>query len=540
MDKYDVFSQKYAYDIFKQRYSLDGQETWKDTCTRVVDNVCRQHLPSDDREKIFNLMYNREFIPAGRYLYGSGRQFHMVKNCYAYRADDTREGWADLLRKIAVTSMTGGGCGVDYSNLRASGAIIKRTGGVSSGPMALIHAVNESARYIRQGGSRRAALLASLDWKHPDVETFMKSKDWPEHLVIAKSIDYETPMPLELTNISVNYGTDFFVAMRDKEHPMHKHAKKIWMFNCQQAFRTGEPGFCFNHLKDLDSLRNPCGEFTSEDDGDSCNLGTLFINKFKDREDFEFAVEYATKFLLCGNLYSDYPTQEMKETALKNNRIGLGLGGIHEWMIRNGSGYEVTPELHKWLRSYEVFSDESAFITAKDLNVAVPKSKRAIAPTGTISALAETTTGCEPLFCKAYKRKYDDKGVWKYQYVVDGTVKSLMKDGFDMTNVQDAYDISFKDRVKVQADLQQYVDMAISSTCNLPKWGTEGNNEEGVKEKAAILLKYAKRLRGFTAYPDAARSGQPLERVSLEEALKQEGQVFEYKDDNCRGGVCGI
>ena len=177
---------------------------------------------------------------------------------------------------------------------------------------------------------------------------------------------------------------------------------------------------------------------------------------------------------------------------------------------------------------------------ASFLDVAIPKAKRAIAPNGTTSIISETTGGIEPIFCKAYKRSYYQDGVYKYQYVIDPTVKRLLDSGIKENEIQDAFDVDFKTRVKVQADIQSYVDMSISSTCNLPKWGTEKNNEETLKDYSKILLKYAKRLRGFTCYPDGCRNGQPLERVSIEEAMKQEGKVFEAKENTCKEGICGL
>ena len=536
----DIFLTTYANNIYKNRYSLDGAEKWADTCKRVIENVTGQYLSNEDKQVIHDYMLARKFIPAGRYLYGSGREFHNVKNCFAFKAEDTREGWGELLNKVAVTSMTGGGCGVVYSNLRPSGAIIKRTGGVSSGPIPLIHAVNETCRYIKQGGSRRAALWAGLSWSHKDIFNYMRIKNWDESLVALKDINPDTNMPLELTNISVIYDTDFFVAMERGNHPLHSHAKSVWEANCLQAFASGEPGFCFNFLKDSEDLRNPCSEFLTDTDSDSCNLGTIFINAFSDRDDFQRCVKYATMFLICGNLYSNYPTPRMKDVAMLGNRIGLGIGGIHEWMIRRGFEYEVTPELHKWLSVYKDESDSSAYIFAKDIGVPIPKAKRAIAPNGTISALAETTSGIEPLFCKAYKRKYDNNGTWVYEYVIDGAIKKLINEKIDISKIQDAYDVEFKQRVKVQADIQRYIDMAISSTCNLPEWGGEKNNATTLKEYSKQLLKYAKKLRGFTCYPDGARKGQPLERVDLNEALKQEGKVFEYKEDHCASGSCSL
>jgi len=538
--KFDVWDNKFAHDIFLQKYSMNGQETWEQTCNRVVDNVCGQLLSTEDKEKITKLMVDRKFIPGGRYLYSSGRSLHQVNNCFLFRAEDSREGWADLMQKITSSLMTGGGIGVDYSSVREEGAPIGRTGGFSTGPIALMQMVNEAGRHIMQGGSRRSAIWSGLSWKHSDIFTYMAVKDWPEEIKKLKEKDFSFPAKLDGTNISVNYDTEFFVAMEDRKHELHKHAKKVWEQNCRQAFETAEPGMSFNFLKDSESLRNACCEVTSEDDSDKCNLGTLWMNRFSDKEEFSEAVNLSTKFLMCGGIYSDVPTERIKEVGVKNNRIGLGLGGVHEWLMLRGSKYEVTQELHKWLNTYKRESDASAFITAKELGVTIPKGVRAIAPTGTIGILAETTTGIEPLFCKAYKRRYLKDNDWHYQYVIDGAVKRLEASGVRLEDIQDAYDISFKERVKFQADVQQYVDMAISSTCNMSPWGSEENNEETSKKNAKTLLKYAKRLRGFTCYPDGSRGGQPLTRVDLKEALGQEGVEYEEKEHECVGGSCGI
>ena len=936
--KYDVFSNEFSEKICLQKYSMNGQENWEGISKRVVDNVCGQYLDNATKDRLFKLIYERKFIPGGRYLYSAGRAYHQVNNCFLFRAEDTRESWADTMQKATAALLTGGGIGIDYSNLRPEGAKISRTGGESTGSMALMHMVNEAGRYIMQGGQRRclpegsrvhterglvpieevttddnvlttegyrkvkgkvyqgeqntvsiktqngtlvctpnhrvavvtsiygdykwveaqnlkegdrlyftnqitdgedtqlpendfvvspqaytlkritvpkldtgiawliglihgdgcvtlrndpgvgkrhgkvqiacaknqpeikdkavkelsrfgtnvmvkngdgdlwnvvthsvelgyylqkikkpntpidvpefikrgkpeiraayiaglmdadgsdrgrpvsiasqiypeylkqvqelcsslgiatrfklarnargnwkplyklnvctgkqlrkfktiigefghkmsfnipekqqihsyslcnkitnesgklkyrsygintsieriereigeqkytpvkvldieenevvptwdieveekteffvngylvhnSAIWSGLNWSHGDIQKFLKLKDWSKELRELKDRDLMFPLPMELTNISVIYDTEFFVAMGDKKHPKHKLAKQTWLDNCTQAFKTAEPGMSFNFLKDNESLRNACTEVTSEDDSDKCNLGTLWMNRFESKEEFAQATKDATLFLLCGGLYSDVPFDKIREIGDKNNRIGLGLGGIHEWLMQRGYGYHVTPELHKWLNVYEQESDASAHIGSKDLGVSIPKGKRAIAPTGTIGILAETTTGIEPLFCKAYKRRYlkDDK--WHYQYVVDGSVKRLLDQGIKLEQITDAYDISFKDRVKFQADVQNYVDMAISSTCNLPQWGSEQNNENNVKEKARILLKYAKRLRGFTCYPDGARGGQPLTRVDLKEAMKEEGKVFEEKEHECLNGVCGV
>jgi ribonucleoside-diphosphate reductase alpha chain len=541
MKEFDVFSNNFSHDTFLKKYSKDRVETWLDTSRRVVESVCSQILDTKTKEDIFNMILERKFIPGGRYLYSAGREFHQVNNCFLFRAEDSREGWADLQYKGTSSLMTGGGIGGDYSRLREEGAIIKRTGGRATGPIALMNMINESGRYIMQGGQRRSAIWAGLLWCHKDIFKFLKLKDYSPELRAIKARDLNFPLPMEGTNISVIYDTEFFIAIEDESHPKHLLAKKVWSENCLQAFSTAEPGMSFNFMKDNESLRNACTEVVSEDDSDKCNLGTLWLNRIKDKKDLARCTKLSTLFLLCGGKYSDVPTDKIREVGLKNNRIGLGLGGIHEWLMARRQEYEVTPELHKLLSIYEQESDSAAFIGAKQLGVAVPKGVRAIAPTGTIGIIAETTTGIEPLFCKAYKRRYlGDGEKWMYQYVIDGSVKRLMEQGIKPEEIKDAYDMTFKQRVKFQADVQNYVDMSISSTCNMPPWGSEANSESTLEKNSNTLLKYAKRLRGFTVYPDGCRDGQPLTRVSLEEALADEGKVFEETENQCLNGVCGL
>ena len=541
MSNNSVFQSNFARNIFLQKYSMNGQEEWQDTCRRVIDAVTGQHLPSDLQEELYEAMVERKFIPGGRYLYSAGREFHQVNNCFLFRAEDSREGWADIMFKATAALMTGGGIGVDYSLVRHEGAAIRKTGGTSTGPLALMNMVNEAGRNIMQGGQRRSAIWAGLNWSHGDTKRFIHLKDWSEEAKALKVKDFNFPMPMEGTNISVIYDTEFFIAVEDKKHPKHKQAMEVWMDNCRQAFSTAEPGMSFNFCKDSESLRNACCEVTSSDDSDKCNLGTVWMNRCQTKEEFGRICYLATIFLLCGGIYSHTPFEKIREVGNKNNRIGLGLGGMHEWLMARGMPYSVTTELHKWLNIYERESDSSAYVWSKNLEVAIPKGKRAIAPTGTIGIIAETTTGIEPLFCKAFKRRYlNSKQEWVYEYVVDGSVKRLLNQGIKLEHINDSYDISFLDRVKFQADVQQYVDMSISSTCNIPQWGSPENNEVSLEKNAKTLLKYAKRLRGFTCYPDAARGGQPLTRVDLEEALQKEGVVFEEKEVECIGGVCGV
>lgn len=226
--------------------------------------------------------------------------------------------------------------------------------------------------------------------------------------------------------------------------------------------------------------------------------------------------------------------------------------GVHEWLIKRGYRYEMNDELRAWLAAYRDESDRAAIEWADTLSISSPVARRAIAPTGTIGILAGTTTGIEPLYAVAYKRRYLKNGKdWKYQYVIDGTAKRMIdRYGVDPDSIESAIDLARdpERRIRFQADVQDYVDMGISSTINLPAWGSPENNEDTVRPFAETLAKYAPRLRGFTAYPDGARGGQPLVRVPYSEASSRTGTEFDEVSvethDICvissKGGVCGV
>jgi hypothetical protein len=295
-------------------------------------------------------------------------------------------------------------------------------------------------------------------------------------------------------------------------------------------------------------LTGQCTEVTSEDDSDVCNLGSINMANIETIEEFKEVVKLSSMFLVCGTLKAELPYQKVYETREKNRRLGLGLMGMHEWLLKRGYKYEVVPELHEWLKVYKEESEKAAIELCNQLNISIPVAFRAIAPTGSIGILAGTTTGIEPLFAVAYKRRYLKNATeWHYQYVIDGTAKILIdKYGIDPYNIETALSLSedYERRIKFQADVQDYVDMSISSTINLPKWGTEKNNEDNVFNFAEILAKYAVRLRGFTCYPDGSRGGQPLTVIDFYEALNNIDKEFKEEfHDICditnKGGTCG-
>lgn len=867
--KNSFFRTKFSEDIFNHKYRHEGCETWDKLADVLVEDVCRDKLSRGDKEHLKILITEMKFIPGGRYLYYAGRPFKAFNNCYLLKSEeDSREDWSNLSWKAESCLMTGGGIGNDYSIYRPKNSIIKRTGGLASGPVSKMKMINEIGREVQQGGSRRSAIYASLNWKHEDIHEFIHAKDWYKMKVAGtdftigdlKEKDFNFSAPLDMTNISVNYDTEWLTKLKETGD-----MGSVFLDNVRQALSTGEPGFSFNFYKnEKETLRNApvsantwiltrdgykpisatlgqevelwtgkqwaktrfvktksnvntikvemtgdreieadfdheflverytgkgkdrrlrsidrvkakdlkiddvlhvslpfrieqfneksytlgyiygdgsfrshaggaeitlcteeskgclsamdeslfssinhrdprgytriqvsakslpkgrskdefpyqdadlsfiaglfdsdgcyskeqnrvrlssihkeflvgvrrtlerygilsiitkagistygqsqgyslvimgscvdlfsqivptsrlsiegfrpyreskikvknlslgevqdvyccdvkveehsfmaegviisnCTEVTSEDDSDVCNLGSVNLAEIDSLEEFEEVVELATKFLLCGTLVADLPYDRVYKTREKNRRLGLGLMGIHEWLLKRNYKYEVTDELRDWLKIYQNASNKSSKDFAIRLSISIPVANRAIAPVGSIGILAGTTTAIEPLFAVAMKRRYlKGRSQWVYQYVIDGTAKILINQyGLNPDEIETAIDLAsdYERRIKFQADVQDYVDMSISSTINLPAWGTELNNEGEIVPFAKTLAKYAHRLRGFTCYPDGSRGGQPLTSVPYREAVSMEGQEFEetFHDicDISRGGMCG-
>ena len=202
---------------------------------------------------------------------------------------------------------------------------------------------------------------------------------------------------------------------------------------------------------------------------------------------------------------------------------------------QRGQQYEVTPELHDWLKVYEQESERSANDHCDRFYISRPVAYRAIAPTGSIGILAGTTTGIEPLFAVAYKRRFLTEGTkWKYQFVVDPTAQDLInRYSVKPENITSALDLA--NNYEAESNSRTY---KITLTCRsaaplTSSWGSEANCEARLGEFVSTLAHYAPRLRGFTCYPDGSRGGQPLTSVPYEEAIKHKDAVYDEIVDIC-------
>ncbi len=314
--------------------------------------------------------------------------------------------------------------------------------------------------------------------------------------------------------------------------------------------------YCFNEPKNHSGCFNgvitgQCTEVTSRDDGDVCNLASINLARIQSFDQFCEIVHRGIGFLLTGTMYAKLPYEAMYKVREKNRRLGLGLMGVHEWLLVRGKKYGPDDEFGKWMQAYKDVSNEASKYWANKLGVNVPIKNRAIAPNGTISIAAETTGSAEPIFAVAIKRRYLKNKDWHFQYIIDGAAQRIIERGVDPDLIEDAYDLAedVERRIGFQAWMQQYVDHGISSTINMSRWGSSVNNEDTVKSFGKILLPYLPKLRGMTTYPDGARGGQPLTKIKYQTAIKHLGKEFsesgigmeELTNENvCANGGCGV
>lgn len=534
----------YATDIMHLRYShlQNGrQETWEQIARRVCYFIVGQgkpstlHLPKDIIDDIQQAIIQRKLIPGGRQLSQTGRVYHQTDNCFVLRAEDTREGWAQLAYDTTMMFMSGGGVGVSYDAIRPYGTPLKRSGGIASGPVPLIHMVNSIAAAARQGGQRQGAAYASLAWNHQDIQQFIHMKDHGG---------------LDHTNISVRFDHAWLTAFNRQEST----AQSSFYDTVENTCQYGDPSFQF----DIDDqiLRNACTEVISADSADSCCLASVNFAAIKDLDELSDICQLGVIWLLCCTEYTDCPVPYVRQIKEKNRRLGLGIMGLAEWFIQRQLPYGYTKlqdeiftssskNLHYWLNTYKHASDYAADVWADEFNMSRPIAVRAIAPTGTISiAGGHTTPGIEPVFHTAYIRTYNTNkekehhNGFQKRVIVDPIVSKMLEQGHDMQDIDTAYTLSRSEdgierRIALQAFVQRYIDNGISSTVNLPSYTKE--KTDSIK---AILFNHLPQLRGITFYPNGARENQPVVPVDINDALKGENILEEH--EMCKGETCGL
>jgi ribonucleoside-diphosphate reductase alpha chain len=541
-----------ALKVAESRYFMEGED-WQQCAERVGRTVAvaENSHALKYAEKFSEIIYNLDFLPGGRILRNAGRQRGSMFNCYHLPMGDSREEIGQFYKDSLILWGEGGGIGVNVSFLRPEGAPIKGVGGYSSGPVSFLEASDCIAQKVESGGSRRAAALALMSVTHPDIMKFIDAK-----LMHGSLACY---------NISVAVTDDFLEAVEadgDWEFKFaHQNygtvkARMIWDKIVDNMVSCAEPGLLNwdklikNNSYYYDPVlgTNPCGEAVLSP-YDVCDLGSLVLPNFitgtvnTNWKKLEETIKIAVRFLDDVIDVNKYVLQEIDVKAHNSRRIGLGVMGLAEYLfakkLRYGSPkaiYEVE-RLMRFIRdkTYEtliVLAQEKGAFPKFDaiaygkasfirklpasMRMAIKQSGvrcvtgMAIAPTGTISLLADVTSGIEPLFRKAYLRQ-DRVGDRMY---IHSIYQSLLENKEETPEwYVDTDDLKPSDHFEVQAIVQKYVDGAVSKTINMP----EGTTPEQLSD---LTLEYIHDLKGVTVYVDGCREGQILNKVSEEEVIK--------------------
>lgn len=491
--------------------------------------------------------------------------------------DDSREGWCAALSELlrAVWDGRNTPLVIDVSMLRAKGVPLKSFGGISSGPGPLVLMLGAIAKILNakvgkkltsldfmsinhqiaecvvSGNVRRSARMSIKHWNDPDIFEFIKcKKDNGAHWS---------------TNISVEVDDDFFRAIRKGE----KHAKRVLKAVVKGAHKNGEPGFWNSSLSatgevDYPFSTNPCGEI-SFGMWDVCNLGHINLERFagKDAEAKE-AFRLMARFLVRAT-FGDIHNPEQKAVINRNRRIGVGFFGFHPWLIYQGVRFSESHHnkaIREKLKGFKDVCRDEARRYAFALRIPEPIKVTTIAPTGTISNLPGTTSGCQPIFARYFKRRviYSDndpnlKGLEAKGYLVeksyspnskvvtfyckDPLVSSAEKRGLDVSLIEEQQEISISDHLSVQRMLQdEYADNSISYTVNfLPSKVKADDIERAVK----VQLPH---LKGTTLMPEGdSRPQAPFQRISAQEyeAMDKKGlAMVSDAERECQNGSCPI
>lgn len=370
---------EFGESIFNRRYTQVPGETWEQAQYRQAMHV-GEHESAEIREAFYEQLVEGRFAGGGRIAYSAGRPLAQMINCFVLPSIDSREGWGKTLSDSTIVSGTGGGIGTNFSNVRGRGEAIRGTGGVSSGSVSLMRAVNAVGNEIRGGGGRRAAYMFCLNHDHPDILEFVDSKlqssAIPAHLLeklLDNGVEYKD-IPehllrgdLNCANISVVFMNEspeafFHKVKNDLPHNLMFNgkvvksisARELWQKMVHNALKNGEPGILNGHYaNEMNNLwycrqlvsTNPCGEIWMQPYSVCC-LGALVLPRFVDMENksFDWAGLKASTHLLVRFLddvldTTHYPIHEVTEESRLTRRIGAGYMGIHDALLMLGLRY---------------------------------------------------------------------------------------------------------------------------------------------------------------------------------------------------------
>lgn len=557
------------------------------TIAAVEENYGTPETLIESLSKNFHrIMTSGEFLPNSPTLMNAGQSDGLLSACFVLPVNDSINEIFEAVRNTALIQKAGGGTGFAFDRLRPSGDIVASSGGTTSGPISFWRVIAESTNAIQQGAHRRGANMGMMSIEHPDILKFIHAKrdttsftnfnisvKIPDsfmnklrntpvspHVVVNPRTQqsYIIPRTVDLQNYRIQDLQPFSENRADCFT-----TRDIWKMIITNAHATGEPGVCYidrvnenNPTPALGSINatNPCGEQPLLD-FEACNLGSLNISKFvlADGNDVDWnalgeAVEFATRFLDDVIDANHWPIPEIRDISLGNRKIGLGVMGFADMLVLLGIRYdsdeaaELAERLSRFIQdkahraSQKLAQKRGCFPNWQgsiwDSKHHVPMrnaSCTTIAPTGSISIIAGCSSGIEPNFKLAYKRRALDGGEFVQlhplleqlgtrQGWLSEQVRAELMSGAELSTIkgipQDlaeslvtAHDIAPEWHVRIQAAFQSNVDNAVSKTVNLPANATAPDVDKIFKKA------YELRCKGITVYRDSSRDNQVLSKV---------------------------
>lgn len=578
----------FAEKIRKDRYAIDESETFEESCCRVANYISSAEQGVKRKEyyeRFRGILLTNRFSAGGRIWRGAGRKKSAMINCFLLPAGDSRECWGELLKNVTIISGLGGGIGISFASIRPRGTPIKGTGGIATGAVSLMKMVNGVCNELREGGGRRSALMFGLPYNHPDIEEFL-------HVKLDKK-------ELNNANISVLMNNEFLDLVKNDED-IHlvwagqtlKKIKAKWIYEkvIENSLKSGDPGFLnmglaeemsnTHYCRPL-SCTNPCGEQMLPDFSICC-LGNIVLPTHVDNKGeidwglLDDTIRLSVRFLDNVLDVNEYPILKIKEVSEQERRIGLGVMGLHDMLLKMNIQYSSEKALHiidkvmsfikkKAYESSIFLSVEKGqfpllnreeFIKSgfckKSLTPSIRKKILeygirnccilTLPPTGTTSIVAGVSSGIEPMFAPVYKRHFNkhkdihsDMTNQSKEIVVHPLVHEFRKLGKSVNHFEGAHNISPEHHCKVQTICQKHIDSAVSKTINLPSHATND-------DLSSIMLEYLPQLKGLTVYRDGSKGKSPLMPLNICDVNIDE--IDKIGDDieahECSSGACEI